>query len=215
MTASPTGLVGGQANHTPTSTQTPVTILPQFPLSGGGAYMPPPPLPHFPGSGGGAMGGSTLAIVNGVPLVIDVSKLLELVQMGASLALVPSTELAAAVPPTLVSAPTLHKRTPPSSSPTLDSEDQDGMERKGPEPSLREDLWTSRMNELRAFRERFGHVDVRRAGSRWEPLARWLDDLRQQWGRHEEYFPSSKAAELRQLGVQPIQDDSTTESNNR
>lgn len=65
----------------------PVALLPQLSpagfsglVAGGGAQLP-----------GGGVAPSTLAIVNGVPVMLDLAKLVELMQMGASLSMVQPT----------------------------------------------------------------------------------------------------------------------------
>jgi hypothetical protein len=98
-------------------------------------------------------------------------------------------------------------------SPGLDDNEGDDVLGEGQlspsltgERGLIESVWNRRIGELQAFRDRFGHTDVKRGGEQWESLARWLDNLRKRWARREGSIPPDKALVLRQFGIEPHQD---------
>jgi hypothetical protein len=197
----------------------PVALLPQLSPAGfsglvaGGGALP-----------GGGVAPSTLAIVNGVPVMLDLAKLVELMQMGASLSMVQPTadmvnNAAAAAAASAWPSMGAQAAAPPAAkhSDTRQLHDADDVESDegqyspsmmaaGGERGPIESVWSKRISELTAFRESFGHADVKRGGDRWESLARWLDNLRKKWARREGYVPPDKALVLRQLGIEPYQE---------
>jgi len=165
--------------------------------------------------------GSVLTFINGMPVLLDLGRLVELVQTGASINLFHPQIPHQGHPSAAGSASSFSPLDGPFSivMPSPSRQDQPETESRESKELLQADLlgntvWPLRLAELQAFHSRYGHCNVRSVvnSEEWGSLAQWLDNIKARWAYSQDFL---SAEQLTRLGVEPLRQNQSTGDSTR